>query len=68
MSADDALTVRLYENGGAADEITIRTPFAPTKAVLTNLNEEELAVAAVEGDTVKFTVDPYCIAQVKIYR
>ena len=68
MSADDALTVRLYENAGEADEIVIRTPFAPVKAVLTNLNEEELAQAAVEDGAVKFTVDPYCIAQVKIYR
>jgi len=68
MSKDDALTVRLYENAGTADNVTICPPFAASKAVLTNLNGEELEEAAVEGELVKFTVKPYSIAQVKIYK
>ena len=67
MSADDALMIRFYENAGEADQIVIRPPFAPAKAVLTNLNEEELAAAVIEDGAVKFAVDPYSIAQVKIY-
>ena len=68
MSADDALTVRLYENAGETDQIAIRPPFAPAKAVLTDLNEKVVGNAAVEDGVVKFAVDPYRIAQVKIYR
>lgn len=67
-AADGALTVRLYEAAGSTDTIMLRVPFTPVKAVLTDLNEQELAPAAVQGDQVCFDVAPYRIAQVKIYR
>lgn len=68
MSEDDALTIRMYEAVGETDSVCIRVPFAVSKAVLTNLNEEVLAEADVEGDTVRFDIQPQKIAQIKIYR
>ena len=68
MSGDDALTVRLYEAEGTQDEIAIRPPFAPARAVLTDLNEEVLAEAEVAEGKVSFKVGAHKIAQVKIYR
>ena len=68
IADDDALMIRLYENAGAPEEIVIRAPFAPSKAVLTDLNEKVLAAAAVDGDSVRFEIGAHRIAQVKIYR
>lgn len=68
MSGDEALTVRLYEAEGACDEIAVRPPFVPARAVLTNLNEEILGEAGIEDGKVCFSIEPHKIAQVKIYR
>jgi len=68
IAKDGALTVRLYEAEGSADEIVIRPPFWPDHAVLTDLDENVLAEAPVKDGRVVFSVGPNRIAQVKIYR
>ncbi|MBR2948890.1 MAG: hypothetical protein IKC46_03410 [Lachnospiraceae bacterium] len=68
VSADDALTIRMYETMGKEDKVTVRVPFEVSKAVMTDLDGNTLAEAAADGNTVAFAVDPYCIAQVKIYK
>ena len=68
ISEDDALMLRLFENSGEEESITIRAPFAPSKAVRTNLNEEVLSELTVESDLVHFTIGAHEIAQVKIYK
>ena len=68
VAKDDALTVRLYEAEGKAEEITVCPPFAPARAVLTDLDENVLSEAAVKDGKVVFTVEPNKIAQVKIYK
>ncbi len=66
MSKDDALLVRLYEAEGRAEDVTITLPFAPVSAVLTNLNEEVLGAARVEGNEVTFRAKAHRITQIKI--
>ncbi|MDD6883818.1 MAG: glycoside hydrolase family 38 C-terminal domain-containing protein [Eubacteriales bacterium] len=67
ISRDDALVVRLYASE-QEDAVAIRPPFAPASAVLTDLDGNPLENARVEGEWVRFSVQPYRIAQVKIYR
>ena len=67
VAKDGALMVRLYEAEGRADEVVIAPPFVPSRAVLTNLNEEILAEANVADGKIKFCVAPHKIAQIKIY-
>ena len=67
ITADNALTARLYEAEGTDDTVTLHVPFTPTKAVLCDLNEQVLAEAAAENNTVTFPVKAYSLAQVKIY-
>ena len=68
ISADGALLIRLYEAAGTADAITIQPPFAPARAALTDLDDNVLSDALIADGKVRFTVSPYKIAQVKIYR
>ena len=67
VCTDGALSVRLYEAVGEEDTVTLQLPFAPAKAVLTDLNEQVLSDAVTEGSTVRFPLQPYRIAQVKLY-
>lgn len=68
ISDDGALTVRLFEDEGRADEIVLRAPFQPVRATLTNLDGNVLGEAKIDGETVRFPVEAYRIAQVKLYR
>ena len=65
---DGVLTVRLFEDEGRADEIVLRAPFRPARAALTNLDGSVLGEAKIDGETVRFPVEAYRIAQVKLYR
>ena len=68
ISGDGALTIRLFEDEGRADEIVLRAPFQPARATLTNLDGDVLGEAKIDGETVRFPVEAYRIAQVKLYR
>ena len=68
VSVDDALSVRMYEAEGKEETVTLCVPFEPTRALLVDLNEQVLGEACVSGSTVSFSVEPYRIAQVKLYR
>lgn len=67
ISGDDALMIRMYENSGKAEQVAVTAPFVPGRAVLTNLNEEVLDSAEIQDGKVIFEIQPYRIAQVKIY-
>ena len=64
---DGALAIRLYEAEGAEDEITVVLPFAPKRAVLTNLDGEVLSEVPIQENRVCFPAEAHRIAQVKIY-
>jgi len=66
VCADGALSVRVFEAVGEEDTITLQLPFTPTRAVCTDLQEHVLAEAELCGNTVRFRVAPYSIAQVNI--
>ena len=68
IASDGALTIRLFENAGSAEDVAVRPPFKPARAVLTNLDGDVLGEAQVDDDAVRFTVGAYRVAQVKIYR
>ena len=63
---DGALLVRLYEAAGEKETVALTLPFEASKAMLTNLNEETIGEAAVEGRKVTFAIAPCSIAQIKI--
>ena len=65
---DGALLVRCYETEGKPSALKLTPPFAPARAALVDLNEKELAPAAVENGTVVAGVAPYSIAAVKIWK
>ena len=68
LSKDNALIVRVFENGGKDDTVTITLPETVSRAVLTDLDENELSEAKVDGGKVTFNVPAHTIAQVKIYK
>ncbi len=68
VTSDDALAVRCYETEGVAATLRLTPPFAAARAALVDLNEKELAPAAVENGVVTVQVTPYTIAQVKIWK
>ena len=68
QAQEDALIVRLYEAEGRADTVAIRAPFAPSKALLTQLDGTVVGEAAVEGGVARFDVAPYTLAQVRLVK
>jgi len=68
IAKDNALTVRVYETAGHDDEVKITVNAPVQKAVLTDLDENVLAEASVNGKEVSFPVPAYTICQVKIYK
>lgn len=68
VAEDGALAVRCYETEGKPAVVRLTPSFAPARAAVTNLNETELAPAAVENGVVAAAVAPYSIAQIKIWK
>ncbi len=66
LNAEGAMLIRLYEAKGVGEDVTITLPFTPTRAVMTNLNEEFLGEAIVEENKVAFRVKAHSIAQLKL--
>jgi len=68
IAKDNALTVRVFENGGEDDNVTLTLSAPASRAVMTDLDENELCEAEVCGNKVKFAVPAHTIRQVKIYK
>jgi alpha-mannosidase len=65
---DGALAVRCYETEGKPATVRLYPPFTAARAALVDLNETELAPAAVEDGVVSAAVAPYSIAEIKIWK
>lgn len=66
-SADGALLLRGYETAGSRSVLAVTCKEKPSSAVLTDLFEQEISGEAVtDGCTVKVSVEPYSLFQLKI--
>jgi alpha-mannosidase len=67
-SVDDseALVVRLYEAWGRRGPVVLRAPWAPRRAVRTDLLERDLADLPTRGDTVTVDLSPFEIVTLKL--
>jgi alpha-mannosidase len=63
---EDAIILRFYEWAGKESDVTIDLPFAPSKAYLANLMEQQGAELAVKGATLTVHTKPFEIQTVKL--
>ena len=68
IDADGALSLRLFEDAGAEDGISVHAPFTPKRACLTDLNGNVLQEVEIDGDRVRFRIGAHKLAQLKLYR
>ena len=58
--------IRLYETYGMRSDVTMTLSRKPAAVKLTNMLEDELEDANVDGNQVKFTIKPYEILTFKV--
>ncbi len=66
MKEDGTYTLRAFETVGKGDTVTVKLPHAVEKALVTDLEGNEIGKATVDGEAVTFDIAPYRIVALNL--